>query len=50
MKLSKQLREGLHSAWGGGLGLALMRNTVLTFVVGKSTEGTEVLFATQWSY
>lgn len=43
-------RDGLHSAWGGGLGLALMRNTVMTFVVGKSTEGTEVLFATQWSY
>ncbi len=43
-------REGLHSAWGGGLGVALMRNTVMTFVVGKGTETTEFMFQTQWSY
>lgn len=42
--------EGLHSAWGGGVGLALMRNTVFTFVVGRGTEGTEVTFAGSWSY
>jgi len=43
-------REGLHYAVGGGVGLALMRNSVFTFVVGNGTEGTEILFATQWSY
>ena len=43
-------RDGLHAAWGGGLGLALMRNTVVTFVVGKGTEGAELMFATAWSY
>jgi hypothetical protein len=42
--------EGLHSALGGGVGLAMMRNTVFTFVVGKGTEGTEVLFTGGWSY
>jgi outer membrane protein assembly factor BamA len=43
-------RDGLHSAWGGGFGLALMRNTILTFIVGKSVETTELMFQTQWSY
>ena len=43
-------REGLHSAWGGGFGAALMRNTVVTFVVGKGTESTEFMFQKQWSY
>jgi outer membrane protein assembly factor BamA len=43
-------REGLHSALGGGVAMALMRNNVVTFVVGKSTEGTEVMFQTTWSY
>jgi hypothetical protein len=42
--------DGLHDAWGGGVGLALMRNTVVTFVLGKGAEGTEFMFATQWSY
>jgi outer membrane protein assembly factor BamA len=42
--------EGMHSAWGGGLGLALMRNTVVTFVAAHSVEGTELLFQTHWSY
>ena len=42
--------EGLHAAWGGGVALAMMRNTLVTLVVGKGTEGTEVTFATSWSY
>jgi len=43
-------RAGLHSAWGGGVGAALMRNTLMTFFVGRGTEGTLVSFATTWSY
>jgi len=43
-------RQGLHSAWGGGVAAALMRNTVMTFFVGKGTEGALVSFATTWSY
>lgn len=42
--------EGLHKAWGGGVGAALMRNTVMTFFVGKGTEGGQVTFATTWSF
>ncbi|HWC72827.1 MAG TPA: BamA/TamA family outer membrane protein [Gemmatimonadales bacterium] len=42
--------EGLHSAWGGGVGLAMLRNSVFTFVMGKGAEGTEVMFAGSWSY
>ena len=42
--------DGLHTAWGGGFGLVALRNTLVTFVAGKGTEGAEVLFATQWSY
>jgi hypothetical protein len=42
--------QGLHSAWGGGLGATVMRNTLVTFAVGKGTEGTLVSFATTWSY
>ena len=41
---------GLHSAWGGGLGAALMRNTLVTFFVGRSPETTLFSFATTWSY
>ena len=43
-------RQGLHSAWGGGVGAALMRNTVMTFFIGRGTEGALVSFATTWSY
>ncbi len=42
--------EGLHKAWGGGVGASLMRNTLVTFFVGKGTEGTVVTFATTWSF
>ena len=42
--------EGLHSAWGGGVGLAMLRNTVFTFAVGQGAEGSEVTFAGSWSY
>jgi outer membrane protein assembly factor BamA len=43
-------REGLHSSIGGGVAFALMRNTLVTFVGGKGSEGAEILFATSWSY
>lgn len=43
-------REGLHSAWGGGLGAALVRNTVVTLFYGRGTEGGQFSFATTWSY
>ena len=43
-------KKGLHSALGGGVALALMRNTLITLVAGKGTEGTEVIFGTAWSY
>lgn len=43
-------RDGLHSSVGGGVAFALMRNTLVTFVGGKGSEGAEVAFATSWSY
>ena len=46
----KLTREGLHSAWGGGVALALVRNTVITFHAGWGTDGSEFTFGTAWSY
>jgi outer membrane protein assembly factor BamA len=43
-------RDGLHSSLGAGVAFALMRNTLVTFVGGKGSEGAEVAFATTWSY
>ena len=43
-------RQGLHSAWGGGVAAALMRNTVATFVWGKGSERGVFSFATTWSF
>ncbi|MFN2571966.1 MAG: BamA/TamA family outer membrane protein [Gemmatimonadales bacterium] len=43
-------RQGLHAAMGGGVAMALMRNTLVTFFGGKGTEGAEVTFATTWAY
>ena len=43
-------RRGLHAALGGGVALSLMRNTLLTFEVGKGTESAQLAFATTWSY
>lgn len=43
-------RRGLHAAMGGGVALALMRNTLITFFAGKGTESAVVAFATTWSY
>ena len=42
--------EGLHSSIGGGVGFALMRNTLIVFAGGKGSEGAELTFATTWSY
>jgi outer membrane protein assembly factor BamA len=47
VKLTKQ---GLHSAWGGGGALGILRNTVITFHAGWGTEGSEFTFGTAWSY
>lgn len=43
-------REGLHAAMGGGVALALLRNTLVILEGGKGTEGAQVTFATTWSY
>lgn len=43
-------KRGLHSAMGGGVALAMMRNTLVTLFGGKGSEGAEVTFATSWSY
>ena len=42
--------EGLHSAIGAGVAVALIRNTLIVFAGGKGTEGAELTFATTWSY
>ena len=43
-------KQGLHSAWGGGVALGMLRNTVITLHAGWGTEGSEVTFGTAWSY
>jgi hypothetical protein len=42
--------DGLHSAAGGEVALALFRNTLFVLGFGKSAEGTQLLFGTTWSY
>ena len=43
-------RHGLHAALGGGVAVALMRNTVVLLEGGKGTERAQVTFATAWSF
>jgi outer membrane protein assembly factor BamA len=43
-------RRGLHAAMGGGVALSLMRNTLVLLEAGKGTEGTQLTFATAWSF
>ena len=43
-------RHGLHASLGAGVGVALMRNTVVVLEGGKGTEGAVVAFSTSWSY
>jgi outer membrane protein assembly factor BamA len=43
-------RRGLHSAIGGGVALALLRNTLVLLEAGKGTEPAQVTFATTWSF
>jgi hypothetical protein len=43
-------RRGLHASFGGGVALALMRNTLVILEGGKGTEDAQVTFATTWSY
>ena len=43
-------RHGLHAALGGGVAVALLRNTLLVFEGGKGTEGAQLQFATAWSF
>ena len=42
--------DGLHHSAGGEVAIALLRNTLFVLGVGKSTEGTQLLFGTTWSY
>ena len=42
--------HGLHSAMGGGVALALARNTLVLLEAGKGTEGTQVTFSSTWSF
>jgi outer membrane protein assembly factor BamA len=42
--------QGLHSAMGGGVALALMRNTLVLLEAGKGSETAQVMFATTWSF
>ena len=41
---------GLHSGAGGEIALALVRNTLLVFGVGRSSERTQVFVGSTWSY
>lgn len=43
-------RRGLHAALGGGVALALLRNTLVLLEAGKGTEPAQVTFATTWSF
>jgi outer membrane protein assembly factor BamA len=43
-------RHGLHAALGGGVAIALLRNTLVLLEGGKGTEGAQVTFATAWSF
>jgi outer membrane protein assembly factor BamA len=43
-------RHGLHAAMGGGVAIALLRNTLVLLEGGKGTEGAQVTFATAWSF
>lgn len=43
-------RQGLHAALGGGVAVALMRNTLVLLEGGKGTERMQVTFATAWSF
>ena len=43
-------RHGLHSAIGGGVAIALLRNTLVLMEAGKGTESAQVTFATAWSF
>jgi outer membrane protein assembly factor BamA len=43
-------RQGLHAAMGGGIAMALMRNTLVLLEGGKGTEGAQIIFATAWSF
>jgi outer membrane protein assembly factor BamA len=43
-------RHGLHSAIGGGVAMALLRNTLVLLEAGKGTESAQVTFATAWSF
>jgi outer membrane protein assembly factor BamA len=43
-------RAGLHSAVGGGVGVSMLRNTLLIVEFGKGSEGSQLTFASSWSY
>jgi len=43
-------RHGLHSSIGGGVAMALVRNTLVLLEAGKGSEGAQVTFATSWTF
>lgn len=43
-------RHGLHAAKGGGIAVAMLRNTLVVFELGRGSEGSQFTFATSWSY
>jgi hypothetical protein len=43
-------RDGMHSSLGGGVGMVLMRNTLVTLAGGTGSDGAQVAFAVTWSY
>ena len=42
--------KGLHHSGGGELGLRFGRNTVLAMGYGRSSEGGQIIFGTQWAF
>jgi len=43
-------REGLHGALGGGVALAMLRNSLFAIEVAKGTEPMLLTFATAWTF
>jgi outer membrane protein assembly factor BamA len=42
--------QGLHRSGGAEVAVRFLRNSLLVVGVGAGSEGTQVLFGTQWSY
>ena len=42
--------EALHASGGGEVAVRFLRNSLVVLGVGAGGEGTQLLFATHWSY